>query len=123
MGIQLGTQRHRSYICYDLHLESYSSEARARVFWSIREPIHVMTRRGDILIARRAPKCGSKVAHFLEKFGKHDHMRRPFFHDDENPSLSSNGRYSGNPRSKAAKENPEKHDEEPDDEEEWEDDE
>lgn len=87
-GIKLGTDRRHSYICFDLHLDRCSYEARERIDQSTQEPIHLITRRGDISIARRAPKCDTKVASFLEQFQRHhNHIPRPFFQDAKYPPL------------------------------------
>jgi hypothetical protein len=104
-GIQLEKHPHRSYICYDLHLEKYSCEARERIDRSIRQPIHVITKRGDVFIARRAPKCDTKVALFLERFQKRHRIQRPFFHDTENPPLYRNGKRLEKPWVKDAEKN------------------
>lgn len=81
-GIKLGTDRRHSYICFDLHLDRCSYEARERIDQSIQEPVHLITRRGDISIARRAPKCDTKVASFMKQFQRHqNHIPRPFFQD------------------------------------------
>lgn len=87
-GIKLGIDRGHSYVCFDLHLDKCSFEARERIDQSTQQPIHLITRRGDISIARRAPKCDTKVASFLEQFVRHyDHIPRPFFQDAKYPPL------------------------------------
>lgn len=90
--VTLGKHHHSSYICFDLYLGRCSSEARDMMDRSTREPIHVISKRGDVFIARRAPRLDSHVA---EDFGHHqevDHGPKPHFSDSENPPLYDMGR-------------------------------
>ncbi|KAG8157548.1 hypothetical protein KVR01_012590 [Diaporthe batatas] len=85
--VSLGERRHHSYICYDLYLEKCSSETRDTIDRSTRRPIHVISKRGDVLIARRDPKLDEDVGARYEGFQELDKGPRPYFSDSENPPL------------------------------------
>lgn len=65
-GYMLRERHRRSYICYDIFLERCSREVRDKIEGTTRQPIHVITNRGNVLIARREPNCDNKVAHYFE---------------------------------------------------------
>lgn len=85
--VQLGEHHHSSWICWDLHLEKCTSEARDRIFQSTREPICMISKRGDVLIARRAPRMDRYVAGSYERAKGSDSGPRPYFRDNENPPI------------------------------------
>lgn len=85
--VELGDHRRSSWICWDLHLEKCTSEARDRIYESTREPICMISKRGDVLIARRAPQMDKHVAESYEQAKGLDSGPRPYFRDDANPPI------------------------------------
>lgn len=85
--VELGEHRHSSWICWDLYLEKCTSEARDRIDQSTRQPIYMISKRGDVLIARRAPKMDLIVTGKYERSRELDKGPRPYFRDGANPPL------------------------------------
>lgn len=85
--VSLGEHRHSSYVCWDLYLEKCTSETRDRIDQSTQQPIHIISKRGDVLIARRAPKMDSYVATSYAESREIDSGPRPYFRDDANPPI------------------------------------
>lgn len=89
--VTLGEHHHSSYICFDLYLNRCSSEARDKIDRSTRQPIHIISKRGDVLIARRDPRLDPTVAQRYENFQEQDKGPRPYFSDSANPPLYDMG--------------------------------
>lgn len=85
--VHLGEYHHSSWVCWDLYLAKCTSEARDRIDQSTREPIYMVSKRGDVLIARRAPRMDHCVAQSYERAQESDSGPRPYFRDDENPPI------------------------------------
>lgn len=85
--VSLGERRHSSFIFYDVYLEKCTSEARERIDQSNRRPIYLITKRGDIFIARRAPRMDEIMAERFEDIQDYDKGPRPYFTDMQNPPL------------------------------------
>lgn len=89
--VTLGEHYHSSYICFDLYLNKCSSEARDKIDQSTRQPIHIISKRGDVLIARRDPRLDPTVARRYENFQELDKGPRPYFSDSAIPPLYDMG--------------------------------
>lgn len=85
--VELGERRHSSWICWDLYLEKCNSEARDRIYQSTRQPIYMISKRGDVLIARRAPQMDLIVTKKYERSKELDSGPQPYFRDGANPPL------------------------------------
>lgn len=85
--VELGDHHHSSWLCWDLHLEKCTSEARDRIYQSTQEPIYMISKRGDVFIARRAPRMDKHVAESYEEAKRSDSGPRPYFRDDANPPI------------------------------------
>lgn len=89
--VSLGKYHHASYICFDLFLDRCSSEISGTIDRSTRQPIHVISKRGDVLIARRDPGLDQMVAEHYERIQESDKGPRPYFSDSENPPFYDRG--------------------------------
>lgn len=81
--VSLDGRGHSSYLCYDVYVERCTSEDRETIEENVRQPIYMITKRGDAFIAFRKPRMDGTILSKIEHLQKYDKGPLPYFTDSE----------------------------------------
>jgi hypothetical protein len=90
--VQLLASRKTALVCHDLFLEDCSEQVRNETHRCVDQPIHDITKRGDIYRFRRNKRLDATIAAEYTRIQRFDKGPRPYFADALNPPEYQDGK-------------------------------